>query len=237
MILECPECHAKFMVADALLAPAGRTVRCGSCTHSWFVTPPAASTSKIEVEAPEPSVVTEDASFLAALSAITSMDETPAAAASTPRFPFPTIPVRPFKIAAPVLAGIWFILAFITYSHSWNNAPLLSAIYRLMGDKNTSNLAFTEVRMEHETEGPKTRFILSGSIVNRGTDARTIPSVRVALKNTGGESFWTREYPVNKPLAGGEAYPFKIANVETTFASDVQAITLDMGNGMQLMVR
>ena len=37
MILTCPSCAQRFRVADEALAPAGRTVRCGLCRHTWPV--------------------------------------------------------------------------------------------------------------------------------------------------------------------------------------------------------
>ncbi|VXC94069.1 MJ0042-type zinc finger domain-containing protein [Sphingomonas sp. 8AM] len=36
MILDCPECRARYLVADDAIAPPGRTVRCANCSHSWY---------------------------------------------------------------------------------------------------------------------------------------------------------------------------------------------------------
>ena len=36
MILECTECHTRYLVPDSSIGVDGRTVRCANCKHSWF---------------------------------------------------------------------------------------------------------------------------------------------------------------------------------------------------------
>lgn len=40
MIIVCPSCTTKYLVADTAIGPAGRTVRCAACKHSWHQAPP-----------------------------------------------------------------------------------------------------------------------------------------------------------------------------------------------------
>lgn len=42
MILECTECHSRYLVPDTAIGVDGRTVRCANCKHSWYQ-PPAVS--------------------------------------------------------------------------------------------------------------------------------------------------------------------------------------------------
>ena len=35
-IIHCPNCLARYVVPQAMLPAPGRTVRCRSCSHSWF---------------------------------------------------------------------------------------------------------------------------------------------------------------------------------------------------------
>ncbi|MBX9848332.1 MAG: zinc-ribbon domain-containing protein [Rhodocyclaceae bacterium] len=36
MLLICPSCNARYLVADTVIGPAGRRVRCATCKHVWF---------------------------------------------------------------------------------------------------------------------------------------------------------------------------------------------------------
>lgn len=39
MILTCPNCQTRFLVADQAIGTDGRRVRCGNCQHMWFAQP------------------------------------------------------------------------------------------------------------------------------------------------------------------------------------------------------
>jgi predicted Zn finger-like uncharacterized protein len=44
MILTCPSCGTRYVVKDGAIPPAGRTVRCAQCKHSWHQAPEADGT-------------------------------------------------------------------------------------------------------------------------------------------------------------------------------------------------
>lgn len=51
MILVCPNCDARYRLADDAIPAQGRKVRCASCQHEWFETPPAAAPASPDPDA------------------------------------------------------------------------------------------------------------------------------------------------------------------------------------------
>jgi len=225
MILECPQCSARFLVADAMLLPSGRTVRCGACAHQWFATLPGAQAAAAET--------------VGAMKFDPGADEIEPlkSGANVPAIRPRRLSRKPFMIAVPVIAALWLGLAFFAYFPRWMNAPVLGGIYHMFGVTSTDGLVFADVHMERSTDGPKTIYILTGSVVNHAADMRVVPTVRVTLKDKKGHEIWARDYAVNAPLKAGDVYPFRITNVETSFATNVASIVLDLGHSLQLMMR
>ncbi len=99
MILECTQCHMRYLVADSAIGPAGRTVRCAGCRHSWFQ-PPAmldlGAVAPAEVEAPAPRTALPATEAPAAPVESRAPDPVPSRPVPAPApAPLATSPVRP----------------------------------------------------------------------------------------------------------------------------------------------
>ncbi len=212
-------------------------MRCGKCAHEWFalhpLDPEPVATQPVAEPLGEEGLHPLDVAFAEPEITFTATASGIHKAASARA----RINPKPFRIAVPVLAVAWLALAFVTYFPSWSQSSLLSGVYRAVGAVPLDGLVFADVGMQREQEGSKTKFILTGSIRNYSSMQREVPTVRVLLKDKENKTIWGREYPVHTTLKAGEVYPFRIANVETSFAGSVSSIVVDMGNSLQLLVR
>lgn len=231
MILDCPKCSARFLVADALIPAEGRTVRCGTCANQWRVTHPTPETDI------DPALA-EDGVPLITPDTMPEEIIPLRRGSNVPAIKKRVIPVKPFQIAAPLLAIGWLVLSFLTYFPHWMEVRAFSSIYKALGVTTTQGLAFSDVTMKRvDTEEGRTKFIFSGSIVNYAAVTRKVPAVHVALLGKDGKEIWGRNYPVGIELKAGEVYPFRIVNVETSFGSSIATMMLDLGHSLSLMVR
>lgn len=105
MIIECPECRARYQVPDGTVGATGRTVRCANCRHSWYQEPDDAPLLEPEPEPePELKIVTEPAPEPERHAAERAHDlaaPTPEPVAIVPSAPLPVPP----PLVAPVMVG------------------------------------------------------------------------------------------------------------------------------------
>lgn len=254
MILQCPECSSRFMVADALIPSEGRMVRCGKCKHDWHVAHPQQEVQPMDAATSDNQESLSEVfagfnvSFDEALKAEqekAEIDDSASAMATgtqATQMKLPAIApkhfqVRPFIFSTAAMLILVLIMAPIAYYPNMKTAPVFSGLYSLLGWKNTEGLILADMNMTKEKNEGVTRFIISGNLINQSDHTRVVPIVRIAMKDIEAEDIWSREYQVNKTLRSGDIYPFRITNAQTSFGDKVSQITVDVGNGYELMVR
>ena len=238
MILQCPQCSTRFLVADHLIPPEGRTVKCGACKHDWHVSPEDnANAAPQTVDSANFAAAVEQEMASPSPEAEIGEPQPPAPPPQLPAVQSKKLPPHILKIAAGVLLVVWLSSALYANFYRWQHWPVLSSIYGVLGVVPTDGLRFENVQLTPEKQGQRTRYLLTGAVVNEGTESRTIPLVHVVLLRKDGSEVWSREYEVNKTVKAGGEYPFRISNVETSFANQVDRIIVDLGNSMQLTFR
>jgi predicted Zn finger-like uncharacterized protein len=53
MLIECPRCRARYQVAEGLIGPAGKSVRCAKCGNVWLARGIEAPTDDAPLQWPE----------------------------------------------------------------------------------------------------------------------------------------------------------------------------------------
>lgn len=143
--------------------------------------------------------------------------------------------------AAPLMAlAVVLVLATLgasLFAFRGSLQPVMPWAYDLMGLPRTDGLALSDVVLRQRPLRNKTRYIVEGNIVNESDGVRAIPVLRVAIVDKNGEWLASREYQASATIKPGELFPFKASNLETTFVDRVDHLQVDLGNGVELMLR
>lgn len=242
MILQCSSCDSRFLVNDALIPLEGRDVRCGKCKHTWFVQANPIPMDGVAAEKAASQTSPVFADFDHALANASADEAEEMAKSASGDAQLPAVQTKAFAIKRAILptAGLTvaaLCMAIMACYPSWKHAPIASGIYGMLGYADTKGLALSDINLVRETNDSKTRFLVSGNVLNRNEEETLLPEVRVSLLDSKGEVMWSRSYVVNKTLSAHDIYPFRITNAETAFGDKVAQVMVDVGNSYEMMVR
>jgi predicted Zn finger-like uncharacterized protein len=202
VILACPACRTSYLVDEQELnRPAGRTVRCASCGHTWHRPPP-----------------------------LEARDREPGNRSIAPRIePGLEVPPRPGALPAPappqyqrrrvvgwsvlgailgllLLAGLAAIIARKEVVAMWPATARLYAVAGLSAGPFGTGLELAKIAPTRTADG----LVIEGDITNTGSTAREVPRLRVALRDPAEKEkqFKIIDPPVLR-LAPGETAHFK----------------------------
>ena len=182
MILECTECHTRYLVPDTAIGTDGRTVRCASCKHSWFQAGVPVLDLVARAEAPrrtEPSPAPSPAPVAAPVE-IAPPGSYPDydAFAHEPPFRPRRNPAKRWTVAAlaagtAMLAGVGGLL--------YSGAPGLAS--ELFRPATGTPLRIVSKPVDQHSFNGNEIFAVSGTVLNPTETRQPVPDIRVDLLN------------------------------------------------------
>ena len=209
MILECSECHTRYLVPDAAVGAQGRVVRCANCRHSWFQPPAGSPIAPVAAIVPDPEPEP----------AYAGADHDYDAFAHEPPFRPRRNPARRWTIAALTAGGLMLIAAGTLF---FGNLPSFAAMLGIPLDGGDTPLKFVNLKKPDRRDLPSGSelFAIGGQVQNPTAQRQTVPDIRAELWDAQKRIVysWTIK-PDQRTIAPGGTMNFDSAKLDVPPAS------------------
>lgn len=218
MILTCPDCHTRFAIDAALLAPDGRRVKCSKCAHVWFESMPEPD-DEPAVEPPPISVTPLNPEG----ESVGTRRNLPAIPGARPNGGARTAWIVCAVLVVAILGVLWFWRGPIALA-----VPQAEAIYASVGiDAFPPPGDGLKIEFDVSAEGGK--LALKGEVINISNGAREIPQLYVLISDANKQRLKSWSFSVEATRLGPgerasftaqtEEVPAQAANVSVLFTN------------------
>ena len=222
MILACPLCNARYLVAAQVFADGPRQVRCGRCSHGWQ----AVLTEDGEAAPQAPSVAGE------ALPTVMLESSPPV----WQRIPLDPKIKRVLSIGLPSAAAVVFLLwFFLDCQEIAKSAPFTETFYNFVGltiHHYGEGLSFVKVRSELHYDAGVMKLAVEGQIRNETRYVQEIPNILASAVGSDGQIIqsWQIDAPAITVAPGGAVAFHSSINAPRTTVVDINLSLIEKQN-------
>lgn len=226
MIIDCPNCNAKFMINPSAIHGDGRVLKCGKCQHSWFFKNP---------NAPEPSVSAR-IEVVEPVHKVASARPVPRKAVK--KTLWQRITVMHVAAACVILLLGFLGISFVAFKPALvSKMPSLESIYAAIGYSNTDGIKLQNVKVDKQGEGREAIYVVTADIVNVSEVEKKLPFISVYAYGADGKVLkqWPPETDESVVLKPGDSLPYgrKVAAA----LGEVSKIKIELGSNVELSLR
>lgn len=211
MILQCPDCQARYLVPDASFSKGGRNVRCAKCGNTWFCKAPKRAEREALGELDK------------LLDEINARPGGLAKGANLPALRGLASPTLKLKVIGA--AAVMLIMLAANYAPSFLLQPP------------SKGLMLTDVNFLRLGEEAEKTFQITGKITNTTGGPIDSPVLRVTLVDDSGASLQYWEFSENgQPIGPWHKLAFDTGAMEVKFQSGSRFV-VEIGSGLELALR
>ncbi len=243
MILTCPNCTTRYLVAAESIGAEGRQVRCASCSYTWYQDPQYPSAETEAASPPEPAFSSDpdlskyDIPIESGVSAYSQ-----SLAASNTKSPAESAPA-PYGLK--LAFWLLLVLALLTAGTVFHGSvikylPLTEPIYALSGMYSSKGVALTDIRVKKLQAKGAPRYTITCKIINLSDTARRLPALTVSLIDASGNVITSQRQRMSRdtPLKPQESIACDTLQIELVHASkNTKQVRLDIGSPYDVMLR
>ena len=219
MILTCPKCATRYLVAPAALGRDGRRVRCAKCFADWWqdAPPPVPGAPQPVPEppppAPEPQVYAQP-------------DSTPAESADADSAPrvrrnLPALPKEKSRLGVGWLLLVVVVLAlliigFVGRQSLVNLWPPMGTLYETLHipvERPGAAIELRNLRSTMSEENGQNVLTVSGDLANTTGKMQKVPPIRFSFRDAAGNEMAISEEPAGMddlPAGGSAGFSIKL---------------------------